>query len=86
MLGQEFVHQDGAVVADHLAATATVVILVPQTTAATGIVQVVGDQAVFVLVLVVLAVHDAPTGGPFVLEAGAGGSHRSPSVTDNRVG
>src|SRR5262249_26201910 len=80
MLGDELVHQDGAVVADHFSAHAAIVVLVPHAPAAADIVPAVTDQALFVLVLAVLPVGHPSTGSPFALEARGRGNHRSPSV------
>src|SRR5262245_12763529 len=80
MLGDELVHQDGAVVADQFSAHAAIVVLVPHAPAAAGVVPAVTDQALFVLVLAVLPVGHPSTGSPFALEARGRGNHRSPSV------
>src|SRR5262249_43981730 len=80
MLGEEFVYHDSAVVTDHFAFYAAVVVVVADAAAAAGVVEVVGDQAVFILILVVFAVHKPPTRGSLALEANSRGSHRSLSL------
>src|SRR5262245_9885685 len=85
MLGDELVHQDGAVVADQFSAHAAIVVLVPHAPAAAGVVPAVTDQALFVLVLAVLPVGHPSTGSPFAVEACGRGNHRSPSIGDGRA-
>src|SRR5262249_56616492 len=75
---EELVHQDGAVVADHPARDAAVVVLVADAAAAASVVELVGDQALFVPILVVLSAHDLSARRRLALEAGNGGSHRFP--------
>src|SRR5262245_25211668 len=85
MLGDELVHQDGAVVADQFSAHAAIVVLVPHAPAAARVVPAVTDQALFVLVLAVLPGGHTSTGSPLVPEAGGRSNHRSPSVGDGRA-
>jgi hypothetical protein len=49
---EELVHQDGAVVADDLTKDAAVVVLVTDAAAAAGVVELIGDQTLFIPILV----------------------------------
>src|SRR5262249_29716370 len=53
-------------------------VLVTDAAAAASVIELVGDQALFVPILVVLSANDLPARRRLALEAGNGGSHRSP--------
>src|SRR5262245_6125401 len=78
VLGFELVGQDFAVVADHAAGDSAVVVLMVDDAAAAGVEPLVADQAIVVLVLKVVAGHDAAARGPLTLKGGCGGTHGNP--------
>src|SRR5262245_9772545 len=85
-LGEKLIHQDLAVVTDHLSAGGAVVVLVADHPAAAGVEHLVADQGLLVLVLKVLSVHDPPTRGLFVLEDSVCSSHRLLPYADIEMG
>src|SRR5262245_13332144 len=86
VLGLEFVVQHLAVVADHPAGDSAVVVLVLKDATAARIEPLVADQAVVVLILEVLAIHEAATRGLLVLEGRSCYAHGQPPFTDRRAG
>jgi hypothetical protein len=61
------------------------VVLVTDAPAATIKIPIIDDQALFVLLLVVLSFHDPATGGPVAFEADAHGNHGLPSFTERQA-
>src|SRR5262249_22091365 len=86
VLSFELVGQDLAVVADHATRHSTVVVLVLQDAAAAGVEPFIADQALIVLVLEVLSVHDTAARGPFSLERRGCDAHRRPSFNRSEAG
>src|SRR5262245_53318310 len=84
MLRFELVHQNLAVVADHPATHGAVMVLVADDPAAAGVEELIADEAILVLVLVVLPVHDPAARGLLARKADVRGRHARPSFTDGR--
>src|SRR5262245_46299958 len=67
VLAFHLVRQDLAVMANDSAGNGAVVVLMLNDPTAATVEPLVADQAVFVLILEVLAVHDAAARGPFIV-------------------
>jgi hypothetical protein len=80
VFGFKFVGENFAVVAGDSAGNSAIVVLVVNDPTAAGIEPFIADQAVFVLVLEVFAVHCLSAGRFLSREPGAGESHVDPPV------